>query len=213
MTTSKTDPNGDWLDTAARIGRRLVKSGEWAGDASNWKVHVSKYVPGVREGDWVPASPGLYQGSAGIGLFLSELYRLTSDADVLRTARGALHHATAGAASYGEFNCGFHSGRLGVAFALYRLAQVTRDSEPLDAAIRILLPIASAPPRANPNTDVIGGAAGAIPALLAMSQDLPAELGTDLAVRLGDHLIALARRRGVGWSWYRGDTSIHDATG
>jgi hypothetical protein len=50
-------------------------------------------------------------------------------------------------------------------------------------------------------TDVIGGAAGAIPALLSLAAAPGREGLREMARRLGDHLIATAVREPDGWSW------------
>ena len=50
--------------------------------------------------------------------------------------------------------------------------------------------------------DVIGGNAGAIPALLGLGRGLARPALVDLAIRLGDELLDAAERREEVWTWH-----------
>jgi hypothetical protein len=154
----------------------------------------------------------LYQGTAGIALFLTELARYVDGTEFTLSARGALRHAWRAGRRLPPASAGFHSGRVGIAYALLRFESVNSDTEFTGAAEELL---SSLPDHAHHDRglDVIGGAAGAIPVLLAMSSQLPSALTIDVALRLGERMIREARRGQIGWSWPSGPGSVRDLTG
>ncbi len=148
-----------------------------------------------------PASGVLYDGSAGIGLFLACLFRFTGDPITRDTARAALGHALSGAdalASGGEY--GLHSGLGGIALACSTAGRQLEHEDLAahgDAVLRRAARIA--PDRDR--LDVINGSAGLIPLLIAASRG---ERGGELlraAIAHGEHLLTLATRSTSGLSW------------
>ena len=75
--------------------------------------------------------PNLYDGTAGVGLFLAQLAAVTGDADVRRTAVGALHGALLRAleGTRQRVGVGFHAGSLGIAWAAARGGRMWRTRE------------------------------------------------------------------------------------
>jgi lantibiotic biosynthesis protein len=142
----------------------------------------------------------IYQGTAGIGLFLAELFAANPIAEFRKTAIGALRHALHDAAKLPSNSFGFHSGRVGAAYAGYRLATLLRDESLFDVSLAVLKPLEG---QANNDAglDVISGSAGAIPALLTLAKAQRQESLSTLAEQLGDHLIQTAWREPFGWSW------------
>jgi lantibiotic biosynthesis protein len=73
-----------FLDAAARIGRRLCRDAVWADGQCNWLGWAME----ARAGQWVTACRAMgsivYDGTAGIGLFLARLAPLTGD-PIIRT--------------------------------------------------------------------------------------------------------------------------------
>ncbi|HEX2203443.1 MAG TPA: lanthionine synthetase LanC family protein [Longimicrobium sp.] len=190
-----------FLESAARIGHRLAARAAWSGAACAWTILVLdrasrealRGVPRVTGGS-------VYNGTAGIALFLLELHRLTGDAAVRRAAEGALRHALADPHLRPPARFAFHAGRVGVAWTLARAARVLERDEWLAEAAALLAPMAGLEGD-DPGLDVVGGAAGAIPALLQLAPLLGPEHTTETAVRLGERLIERARREPGGWSW------------
>ena len=112
MTSDRTQ----FLAAADQIGRRLCRDAIWADGQCNWLGWSMDF----RGGQWVPAyramSSLLYDGTAGIGLFLARLAHLTADAITRTTATGALAQALSMVerlAEAGEY--GFYSGLSGIA--------------------------------------------------------------------------------------------------
>lgn len=206
-------PNAEYLDVAHRIGHRLARSAIRSGSGCTWRITTTDPErPAANRLIQKIAGGLVYQGSAGIALFLTELFRLTGDVGIRATAAAALHHAL-GDAKRAIGTCGFYSGYLGIAHAAGRFATVTGDEECRVRARDIARPLHG---RAKDVGvfDVIGGAAGAIPTLLRLSKecDRPDELHT--AVALGDHLIQTAQREVRGWSWGGGTlANVRNLTG
>jgi len=192
---------GFFLQAASVIARRLSRTATWSGDSCTWDVQ--KPGPGpMSDRRWrcVPASGELYQGSAGIGLFLAEVGTREPDRTVVRTAEAALRHALRSAALMPTRQIGFHTGRVGVAYAAARAGHILGIDSLLSGAWGVLAPLCDAEVEDQWH-DAIGGAAGAIPALLASATWTGRDELTDLAVSYGDHLVRTAVREVIGWSW------------
>ena len=100
-----------FLEAAARIGRRLCRDAVWHDGRCNWLGWAME----PHGGQWVSAyramGVSVYDGSAGIGLFLARLARLSDDPIIAATAVGALAQALAtveeqAATDYGPTNQG-----------------------------------------------------------------------------------------------------------
>jgi hypothetical protein len=190
-----------FLEAAQRIGARIAAEAEWDGDACTWTVmSPDRSTPEMRTAVPTRAGGMLYEGTAGIGLFLAELAGVTRDAAVERAALGGIRFALADGESLPPGTTGFHSGRVGMAYAAVRAAEVLGRGELLEAAERVLEPLAGHEAE-DRGMDVIAGAAGAIPPLLAMAGALDRERVLSLATTMGDHLLASAVREPEGWSW------------
>jgi hypothetical protein len=189
-----------FLDTAARIGARLARQARWSGGACTWTVMARDGEdPARRRRVPAPAGGSLYGGTAGIGLFLAALHGLVRDPAVRRAAEGALRHALADETVRPSlFGC--HGGRVGVAGAALRAAHLLDLAELRDAAERLLAPLPGHEEDAR-GDDVVAGAAGAIPALLALRGLVDDRLSTEVPRRLAERLMARAHREPRGWSW------------
>ena len=170
----------EYLEVADRIGARLCRDALWSGGRCNWTadrldgravVHAS-------------LGPHLYEGTAGIALFLRRLAEATGECIFERTAQAALRHAIstlpAGAS-------GLYSGRLGILFAASQMGREIDEAQTLETA--------APDPR---RLDVMSGSAGAIVALLGIGRS---QAILEDAVRHGDFLAAAADRGAEGWSW------------
>ncbi|HZW30727.1 MAG TPA: lanthionine synthetase LanC family protein, partial [Isosphaeraceae bacterium] len=221
------------LETAVRIGWALCQSAWWdqGGQLCNW-VGRSTGEIAEEDGPTTPTAaalgPDLYGGSAGIALFLAQLHAMTGDCEFRRTALGAI------ARSIRRLECSpprpplsplsFFSGSLGIAYAAWRTANRTGHAE-LSARVESILDQVVAAASAPHLLDVIGGNAGAIPVLLAMSREHGLERCRDLAIALGDELCRAEVARpdvgaglasglahgaaGIGWALFE----LHAATG
>jgi len=153
---------------------------------------------------WVAAYRALgslmYDGTAGIGLFLARLASLTNDPIIRTTAEGALAQAlTAVDALTGAGEYGFYSGLSGIAWACRAAGRLIGHEALAARGEAVLLAVAQIAP--NPQRiDVINGSAGLIPVLIeAATGDQCDELLVS-AMRHGEHLLDLAERGENGWS-------------
>jgi lantibiotic biosynthesis protein len=190
-----------FLTGAERIGCRLCRDAIWSGGRCGWLGWAME----PRDGQWVTAyramAANLYDGTAGIGLFLARLAALTDDPIIRATAEAALAQAlTAVDTLAGSGEYGFYSGLSGIACAcgvagrvLAHEALIAHGEAALLAAARI------APNRQR--IDVINGSAGLIPILIEAAAETQREELLACAVQHGDQLLDVAERGEKGWSW------------
>jgi len=205
--------DGRILGCAANTAWRLARSAIWSADTCNWFVttvdplHVSERRP-LRS----LANGALYSGTAGIGLILAEMFAVVADAKMKRVALGALKHSLRSITDAGLTSFGFFNGRVGIAYALARAARLL-DREDFAQAARTVVRSLVGRESEDRGIDVIGGAAGAIPALITLGHLLKPEPAFDIAVALGDRLIDSAHRGPFGWSWGSRTYQVRDLCG
>jgi hypothetical protein len=194
------------LDAAARIGEALCLTAHWdtEGRLCNW---VGRGLREVTQEAFTPTTaalgPDLYSGSAGVGLFLAQLYASTGDADCRRTSISAIARSIRQIDRRStDLTCplSFFCGHLGVAYAAQRVGALTGD-ERLGEQAALLFDRVSAAMNAPHPLDVIGGNAGAIPALLAMNGSAAGSHDCELAIDLGEELCRAAVRQEGVWTW------------
>jgi lantibiotic biosynthesis protein len=200
-TPDSPSPDGDvFLENAARIGDRIASLAEWNGEECTWTVMSPDRDNGSREAIPTTAGGTLYEGTSGIALFLAELAGLTGDAEAARAAVGGLRFAVREAGELPPNASGLHAGRTGIALAATRAADALGRDELREWARQVALPMATAEMTAR-GMDVIGGAAGAIPALLEMRPVLGDAWVMEQVRRMGEQISAAAIREPEGWSW------------
>ena len=188
------------LDAAASIGRRLISSALWNGNQCSWSI-----VTGDRSDPWsrrtltYRAGPDLYQGVAGIAVYLIELLESCDLKNLRPTIEGALESVIS-ESSGTPATCGFYVGSTGRAYALARYGALSRNERFFEEALAITSSLSAREPVLGAD-DVISGAAGAIPVLLKLSRWLAQPGLASLACDLGLRAVAVARRWPRGWSW------------
>ncbi len=192
---------GDFLATAASLGARLCRDALWADGRCNWIGFSMEALDGRWRHTHRAYGPELYSGTSGIGLFLARLHLATGEPAFRRTALGALRNALARAEDVEPHSrMGGWSGWSGLGGAVLEAAALLGEDALREPALALLGRVAEG--ELGPGFDVLAGPAGAIPILLRAHRGLggPASF-LDAAVRLGDHLIAIADRSDAGWSW------------
>jgi class II lanthipeptide synthase len=188
-----------FLAAAESIGWRIVTDAVWYDRRCSWigAVDIKQAWPER----YRSLEPNLYDGTAGVGLFLAYLASVTGDTAVRRTAVGAIRQSVARAPAIplGRRD-GFHAGSLGVAWAAARAAALL-DEEELDAGARRVSVVAR--PRSAPDRspDVVPGSAGTILALLGLADAFDDSALVQEAVATGEELIRHATISDHGWSW------------
>ena len=190
-----------FLEAAVRIGRRLCRDAVWHDGRCNWLGWAME----PHGGQWVSAyramGVSVYDGAAGIGLFLARLAPLADDPIIATTAVGALAQGlstideTAAAGDYG-----FYAGLSGIAQCCVEAGTALQRDDLVAPARAAWLACAKLPPLPQ-RLDVINGSAGLIPALIEAAQRFKLHQCLEAAVRHGDHLVRLASRTDRGWSW------------
>jgi lantibiotic biosynthesis protein len=185
--------DGAFLAAAAAIGGRIAADAIWHDGRCSW-VGAFEDPAKPWQAEVRALEADVYDGTAGIGLFLAELAAATGSAEARRTAVGALRHAV-GRAGRRE---GLHVGSLGVAWAAARAAVLLDEAE-LEASARSLTVAAS--PIPDGCADVVFGGAGSILARLALAAELDEPGLVAEAVAAGERLLGTATVTPHGWSW------------
>ncbi len=108
---------------------------------------------------------GLYDGTAGIALFLAELARRTGNVPVRRTAVGAVRHALARRAELpAEERDGLFGGLTGIAFVSAYIGALHEIPNLVDRSLELVDGL-----RAPLGVDVMDGRAGMLLGLLALA--------------------------------------------
>jgi len=202
------DAPAAFLEVAAGIGRALCREAHWdrEGRWCNWMGRSSREMTRVG-GPITPTAialgPDVYGGSAGVALFLAQLGAVTGDEECRRTALGAIarsirqmtHRPAADAVPLS-----FYAGAVGLAYAAHRVAALTEVHALDDDVDALLTSVERA--AADPHLlDLLGGSAGAIPALLSLARVERWRRLRELAVGLGEELCRTAVRQGSVWTW------------
>lgn len=190
-----------FLNAAAAIGRRLCRDAVWHEGRCNWLGWAME----PHSGQWVSAyramSAVVYDGAAGIGLFLARLAAITRDPIIATTAEGALAQALSAVGDLkqaGEY--GFYSGLSGVAHVSIASGDALEREDIVGLGKAAMTACAELAPN-KLRLDAINGSAGAIPALLDAAERFGREEFLEAATRHAEHLVRVAVRGEKGWSW------------
>ncbi|HEX6039291.1 lanthionine synthetase LanC family protein [Longimicrobium sp.] len=190
-----------FLNAALSIGRRIASQAQWDGDACTWTVmSPDRANPGARRAVAATASGTVYEGTAGMAMFLAELAALSGDEQLARAALGGVEFGLREGEAAADNSYGYHSGRVGIAYAAVRVGERLDRPELFARAEAVLRPLAGNETR-DMGMDVIAGGGGGIPALLAIAHRVDHALAMGIARRLGDHLVSIASRDTEGLSW------------
>jgi class II lanthipeptide synthase len=184
------------LETAVATARTIAADAVWHERRCSWIGGMPEEGPGGTIAMTYQAlGADLYGGTAGVGLFLAEVAHVCDDSDVRACALGALRHAASRADSV--TGVGLYGGRYGIALALAGGAVLLGVDE-LDAAAQAL---AHADLDAGEEFDLISGDAGAIVALLALSNVLDDASLAERAVVHGERLLERGTAADGTLSW------------
>lgn len=194
------EPPTPYLDAAQEVAQWLQTQADASGR-----------IPDVAGDTTTTASLGT--GAAGRALFFLELYAVTADPSYLQWARSE------GEAAYLQRNDdsgspGLYNGGSGIAFTLSELHRVTGEASYRIAALDVMLTVAASTTGIREETplpnDVIVGAAGVGLAALHLAEALEEPTFTDIAVMLGDTLLARAIPADGGSYWKRAEHLPHN---
>lgn len=186
------------LEAACRIGSRLCTDAlfDGTGRLCNWMGRhdvqdslLSRYS--VRS---AALGPELYGGSAGVALFLAELYGRTGDESARQTARAAIRRSVhyMKQRPTGAAPVSFFAGHLGMAHVAARLMELDPQAD-LESDLGWLADCILHERTGPIPLDVIGGCAGAIAPLLALSRRPGLEGFAAVAAKMGEQICTAAR--------------------
>lgn len=153
----------------------------------------------------------LYDGTLGPALFFAALGQATGAEEWARAARRALAPALAWArvaeqdVRGNDLPIGGCSGLGSIVYGLLSAGMRLGDESALDAAARVATLIDADRIAADRRLDVVGGAAGAVLALLALHRQRPSAVLMETALACGDHLVASHVDMPAGWAWPSAD--------
>ncbi len=156
------------------------------------------------------AGYGLYDGMAGIALFLAAASRCSGDsaaASLALRALAPLRSRLRAAPSYAdEYGIGGAEGAASAVYALARTGILLNDDALLDDALDAARLISPAAVKHDASFDVLYGSAGAILALVALHRVRPRDWLVERALACGRHLLAArvpvaAARGGASAAW------------
>lgn len=192
-------------ETASALGDHLCAEAFWHRDRCNWVAHSTAGGElGLRAGEPVMATLGasLWDGTAGVGLFLAQLFARTGKAKHGETAVGALRHALrASKRETGRYPpLSFYTGRLGVVWAT-RLVSEWTGRDDLSAEAEETLPTLLTELDGEHLLDVMSGNAGAILGLLDLHRRTGSPDLLRAAVTLGEEIRGAATSEGGKRVW------------
>jgi hypothetical protein len=197
------DPFADELACAARLARRLRELAVRRGGEATWVG--TRYR--LDDDTWTvdAVGPSLFDGVAGILLFLSYVADVTGerrDHELAREALGTLERQLerAADASAPPMAGGF-GGAGGWIHALAHVGVLWEDDRLLRRACD-LVPMLLRGLHSAPTVDVIGGAAGAIRPLLTLYELTRAEQVLNCALACGEQILEAAQPQTAGVGWF-----------
>lgn len=189
----------DFLRAADQIGAEFVRDAIWSGDRCNWVGWQMKPVSGYFQTVYSACGLSLYEGLAGIALFLAHLTRYTQDHHQKAVLDGALRQILRDGETLDLPGMnGFYSGFAGVAWTLADIGELLGDEQLIDTGLAWMRRACAIH---SGLYDVLSGAAGLIaPAIdLAVRFDRPEFL--DQAEEHARALVHAAQAIGAGVSW------------
>jgi lantibiotic modifying enzyme len=194
-------PEAMFLETADRIGCRLCRDAVWSGRECNWLGWAMETLGGSWSTVYRAQSANLYDGTAGIALFLARLYQFTQDKQQKTACIGALNHAFVGMnAIHAAMRPSVYSGCLGIAYASIEIGHALGDFRMIERGLRECKDARNSAPDET-WLDVISGCAGAIQVLLDIARRYDCPDLVDRAREHGQVLLRKASMTGRGWSW------------
>lgn len=201
------------IESAVKIADRIITKAIWTEDKCTWKVYAPDLsAPKLRKGKWENAGGMIYSGTAGIALFLAEIFRTTGDKKYLKELSGALNNSLDEAQKLPLNSFGFHSGRVGIAYSSVISGKYLERGDYIKRGLEIIEPMLGKE-NEDYGLDVIGGAGGAIQPLLKIYEITNNETALNISFNLAESLIQKANKEIHGWSWGGGNSNYRNLCG
>ncbi|MBD8689734.1 MULTISPECIES: lanthionine synthetase LanC family protein [unclassified Rhizobium] len=190
-----------YLEAASRIGMQLCRDAMWHDGRCTWMGWAMTLADGSATAAYRTASASLYDGVAGIALFLGRLAVHAPSAPLLATVDGAVRQVQSRLADFDALSQrSFYTGSLGAAYMLYQLGRGLNRPEWTEQGLE-LAERHAALPFGDDALDVIAGSGSAIPGLIYMGKHFSRPVLTAAAVRHAEQLLAkgVVDARGLSW--------------
>jgi len=190
-----------YLEAAESIAKHLQRECISFNNRSNWQGAVVDSVNGQFQVVTRTFDASLYNGLAGVAVFLAELHRQKPDDILFQTLESTVNniqHMLGQPHKLSTFS--LHAGQLGIAYAMWRIGGVVNRPDWKEQGLNLLQHIHTLP-IPDDELDVIGGAAGAIPVLLKIYQAEDDDRWLSTAVRLADFLLEKASKTETAMYW------------
>jgi lantibiotic biosynthesis protein len=189
-----------FLETAHRIGLKLCRDAIWSDNKCNWVGASMEFI----DNGWktVQRSFGtdMYNGTLGIGYFLSNLYAHTKDPIVRKTAIGCFQNVVDNRMQTSDVaRIGFYTGWAGNVYVLQKSIQLLNENI-FEKDINFFLDELHNCNLQKSGIDILAGSAGAIPILITQKGN-GRDKHIQLAKTIADFLISIAHKTDKGWSW------------
>lgn len=189
-----------WSAAALRLGCAIAADAVWHEGECSWMGAALDPKHRARP-EYRAVGPLLYDGTAGIALFLAYLAVHSEEPVVRRTALGAARHAVRRCATLASSD-GFYAGTLGAAWAVARVGALL-DAPKLRAAAAGI-PV----PGSGPQIDLVSGTSGTVVALLGLAEEFQDAGRLSAAIDRGESLLrarpalcgAAHGAAGIGWA-------------
>jgi lantibiotic biosynthesis protein len=136
-----------------------------------------------------------------VALFLAQLFAVTDDLAVRRTALGGIWQALERAEAVALHRSrGFYTGWAGLVFVAARLSSLLCEEALLDRARQLVYSAANVDDDSH-EFDLLAGSAGTIAGLVALRGIIEGTFCLDFAERLADELLQAADKSAAGYSW------------
>ena len=190
--------NSECLEAADRIGFQLCKDAIWDAEYCNWMGWAPQSLSETMTTySWQSLGSSMYDGTAGIAWFLTQLACDTGSPIHRRTAIGAIQHALKHHADSGPRNAaGFFFGSLGCAVSAVNTGTKLQNDCLSNAGLNLMLECSRAVDEQE--FDVIGGSAGAIPLLIGFGKQLNDARFLEIARGHAERLLSLSIRHRIG---------------
>jgi type 2 lantibiotic biosynthesis protein LanM len=192
----------DYLGAARSLAERLIRTAVHGADGSvEWLA--PQVIPDIRRVQVGVMGSGLYDGLAGVALFLAALSAADGEAERYRhCALGAVQSIRLwlgdGSAPVDGLPIGVGAGLGGVAYALMRVGHFLNEAALVEESTQMVRRLTPEIIQADRQLDIVSGAAGAILCLLAVHAARPDDGVLELAVACGRQLLARRTADGQG---------------
>ncbi len=202
----ETDTKKGLLQEAVRIADELLAKAEKGKRGISWETMNSTEDRSIT---W-HKSPVIYNGVAGIALFLVELFLHTRNEKYLRAAIDGMKWVENDCEENPDNFWAFLTGRMGIAYTMLRMASVTGDTSYLEKASAIARPCSNFLDSPYFVDDLINGSSGILLVLLHLHAATAEKWLFETMDRFIKHLIENAHHGLMGLYW---DRSIQSKSG